>query len=184
MSSLLRSFPSASVVPYTAQFVVARFTNSDGNRQPFPWRFNKTNQTIDLEFVDGFTNTTTLSSDDMFFRGQKFGSANLVLGLGPNFINWCENSDNFGGGNPVDAGSVELYEKPYVVAANGIALNMNPGDAESGESTDPISFESSAGSSAGKYCKTLIFVKPMVIKYTVSGTTYYRWFFNNFEGNT
>jgi hypothetical protein len=116
----------------------------------------------------------------MFFRGQQFGGINLVMGLGPNFIDWCENN----GSIDADTGTVTLVEKPIVVSANMIAPNQSPNNGESEESQYPISFESAAGSSEGQYLKTLVFMKPMVITYLRSGTRYYRWFSNNFEGNT
>ena len=120
----------------------------------------------------------------MFFRGQNFGGISLVQSLGPNFVAWCESSLT------ADAGTVELYEAPIVVSANMVAPNMNPNNGESSESTNPISFESAAGTVAGQYCKTLVFMKPMVISYkrtdveTDTQTQYYRWFYQNFEGNS
>lgn len=178
MSSTLRNHTLGRSLPSAAGFIPAYFINDDGYSQPFPWRYNKQDQTIDLDFVDGFTNSTSLSDDEMFFRGQQFGALKLVQGLGPNFIDWCENSLS------VDAGTVELYERPIVVNANMVAPNMNPNNAESQTSTEPISFESSAGTVAGQYCKTLVFMKPMVITYLQGGTRYYRWFNQNFEGNS
>jgi hypothetical protein len=178
MTSIARSYFSGRTLPAAPGFVVNYFTNSDGTDQPFPWRYNKQNQTIDLEFVDGFTNSTSESDTDMFFRGQQFGASKLVLGLGANFIDWCENSLG------ADVGTVKLIEKPIVVTANAIANNQGPNSGGSNSSTEPISFENSFGSLAGKYSKTLVFMKPMVITYEVSGTLYYRWFSNNFEGNT
>ena len=85
MSSCLRSSVVARSLPAAPGFVAASFDNGKFD-QPFPWRFNKRTQEIDLEFVDGFTNSTALSSIDFFFRGQQFGALHLVLGLGPNFI--------------------------------------------------------------------------------------------------
>lgn len=180
MSSLLRSHTTTRSLPSAPGFVAAIFTNSSGYSQPFPWRFNKTTQQIDLDFVDGFTNTTSLSDDEMYYRGQQFGGIHLVQGLGANFINWCENTDSI----DADEGTVELYEAPIVVNANLVAPNQNPNNAESQESSSPIRFESAAGTVAGQYNKTLVFMKPMVITYTRSGTRYYRWFSQNFEGNT
>lgn len=176
----MRSHFSGRSLPSAPGFVAAYFNNDAGYSQPFPWRFNKLTQQIDLDFVDGFSNTTSLSDDEMFFRGQQFGGLHLVMGLGPKFIEWCENNGSIN----ADADSVELYEKPIVVNANLVAPDQNPNNAETGESTNPISFEKAAGSVAGQYCKTLVFMKPMVITYTRSGTRYYRWFYQNFEGNT
>jgi hypothetical protein len=180
MTSIVRSSRLTTSLPTAPGFVAAYFINSSGYSQPFPWRFNRETQQIDLDFVDGFTNTTELSDDDMFFRGKNFGGVQLVFGLGPNFINWCENTEFIA----ADVGTVELFEKPLVSNANLIATGQNPNSGESQEQTYPISFESSAGTEAGKYCKTLVFMKPMVITYLREGTRYYRWFGNNYEGNT
>lgn len=177
MSSCLRSSDIARTLPAAPGFVAASFS-SGGLEQPFPWRFNKRTQQIDLEFVDGFNNSTSISDRSFFFRGQQFGALHLVLGLGPNFINWCETELT------ADAGTVTMLEKPIVVNANLVARGQDPNNGESNESTSYFSFEEGSGSSAGKYCKTLVFMKPLVIKYERSGTTYYRWFSNNFEGNT
>ena len=178
MTSALRSNLSVRSLPAAAGFIPAYFENTAGYSQPFPWRFNKNTQAIDLDFVDGFTNNTSISDDEMFFRGQQFGGLHLVQRLGPNFINWVENSLG------VDAGTVTLHEAPIVVNANMVAPNQNPNNAETQESEDPISFESAAGTVEGQYCKTLLFMKPMVIRYKRDGVTYYRWFNQNFEGNS
>jgi hypothetical protein len=180
MTSVLRNTQSTRSLPAAPGFVAAYFTNSDGFSQPFPWRFNKQTGFLDLEFVDGFTNSTSLSDDPMFFRGQQFGGINLVMGLGPSFIEWCENTGDI----DADAGTVELVEKPIVASANLVAPNQDPNSGESQEQSYPISFESAAGSSEGQYCKTLVFMKPLVISYMRSGTKYYRWISQNFEGNT
>lgn len=178
MTSVLRGPLAGRSLPGAAGFIPAYFTNSSGYSQPFPWRYNKRTQTLDLEYVDGFTNSTSLSDDEMFFRGQNFGAIKLVQALGPKFIEWCENSLS------ADAGTVQLVEKPIVVNANMVAPNQNPNSAETDEQSYPISFESAAGTSEGQYCKTLIFMKPMVISYQRGGTQYYRWFNQNFEGNS
>ena len=181
MTSLLRSSALGRSLPGAAGFVPAYFTNSSGYDQPFPWRYNKATQAIDLEFVDGFTVSTGINDNDLFFRGQNFGALSLVQRLGPNFIAWCENGD---GDIGADAGTVELYEAPVVVNANMVAPNMNPNNADTQESDFPISFESAAGTVAGQYCKTLVFMKPMVITYKIGGVQKWRWFNQNFEGNT
>ena len=178
MTSIIRSGSLGRSLPAAAGFIPAYFSNSDGYDQPFPWRYNRRTQAIDLDFVDGFTASTGMSDTDLFFRGQNFGAVKLVQSLGPNFIAWCEDSLS------ADAGTVTLYEAPIVVSANMVAPNMNPNNGESQTSSDPISFESAAGTVAGQYCKTLVFMKPMVITYTTGGTRTYRWFNQNFEGNS
>lgn len=174
----MRTHFSGRSLPAAGQLVGTNFFNSSGFSQPFPWRFNKRTQQIDLEFVDGFTASTGLSDNEMFYRGQQLGALHLVQGLGSNFVEWCETSLS------ADVGTVSLHEKPIVVSANLVAPNQDPNSAESQERTYPISFESAAGTEAGQYCKTLLFMKPMVITYTRAGTRYYRWFYQNFEGNT
>ena len=178
MTSIIRQSGTLRSLPYSPGFIAAYFTTTDGYSAPFPWRFNKRNSHIDLDYVDGFTSSTSLSDTDMFFRGQTFGGVNIVMGLGPKFIEWCEDSLT------ADAGTVQLVEMPIVVSANMVAPRQDPNSAESQEQTYPISFESAAGTSTGQYLKTLVFMKPMVIKYTRSGTEYYRWFGQNFEGNS
>lgn len=178
MTSVIRSTTIGRSLPATAQFVPMTFTNTSGYDQPFPWRYDKKTQFLDLEFVDGFTASTETNDNDLFFRGQDFSASSLVLGLGPNFIEWCQSSLS------ADAGTVKLYEAPIIVKANMVAPNTNPNNGSTEEFDYPVSFESSAGTVAGKYCRTLIFMKPMVIKYKRSGTQYYRWFNQNFEGNT
>ena len=181
MTSVIRSSGIGRSLPASAGFIPAYFTNTDGYSQPFPWRYNRRTQAIDLDFVDGFTVSTNISDDEMFFRGQNFGAVKLVQSLGANFIAWCEDGS---GSITADVGTVELHEAPIVVNANMVAPNMNPNNAETQESTEPIRFESAAGTVAGKFCKTLVFMKPMVITFTRSGTRYYRWFNQNFEGNS
>jgi len=179
MTSIIRSYSSAPSLPAAPGFIPAFFTNSDGFRQPFPWRFDRKTQAIDLDYVDGFTNSTAIGKQNMFFRGQQFGAVKLVLKLGPKFTEWCENNSSIN----ADAGTVQLYENPVVVNANMVASGQTPSDADTDERDVPISFESGAGSAEGKFCKTLVFMKPMVITYLRSGTRYYRWFNQNFEGS-
>jgi hypothetical protein len=83
-----------------------------------------------------------------------------------------------------DAGSVELIEKPIVSYANVVAPARSPDNSATESSTTPFSFEDGAGPENSGYLKTMVFLKPLVIKYTDSGTPTYRYFTNNFEGNT
>ena len=174
MSSLLRGHFGARTLPGAIGFTPATFTNSDGFTQPFPWRFNRQTQAIDFDFVDGFTNTTEIDNLGEFFRGQQFGGLHLVRGLGSRFVEWCENALT------ADVGSVRLHEAPVVVYANTVAANQNPTSDDTGESTSEFNFESAIGTEEGQYCKTLVFMKPMVITYTREGTRYYRWFTQSF----
>ena len=178
MSSVLSSYATGSRLPDPAAYVMCVYTDLDGNDVPFPWRFNKQTQVIDLEFVNGFDASTGLNEDPVFVRGNSFRAQHNVLGLGSNFVAWVENSLS------ADAGSVVMTERPILTPANMVAPNVDPNSEATNTSSDPISFESSAGPLSSGYLKTMIFLKPMVIRYTVSGTTTYRYFTNNFEGNT
>jgi hypothetical protein len=130
-------------------------------------------------WLDSLKNNLGLRNINEFFHFIWI-ALHLVQGLGANFINWCENNSSF----DADEGTVELYENPIVVNANMVAPNQNPNDGETQESDYAVSFERAAGSAEGQYCKTLVFMRPMVITYLRSGTRYYRWFYQNFEGNT
>ena len=178
MSSVLRSYATGSRLPDPAEYVMCSYEDLDGNDAPFPWRFNKQTQVIDLEFINGFNASTSLNDEPMYVRGNSTRAEHNVLGLGANFVAWMETSQG------ADAGSVVMTERPILSSANVVAVNVNPNSGANGSSSDPISFESSAGPLSSGYFKTMIFLKPLVIRYTVSGTTEYRYFTNNFEGNT
>ena len=184
MTSVLRNYAMGSRLPHPAEFVMCTYWDEDENDLPFPWRFNKQTQAIDLEFVNGFNASTDLRDESMYVRGQSFRAAHNVLALGPNFIAWMEGSDQDDDGNSADAGSVVMTEHPIICDANVICSNQDPDNGSSGSSTEPISFESGAGTLASNYLKTMIFLKPLVVRYTIGGTTRYRYFTNNFEGNT
>jgi len=178
MTSVHRTYGMGSRLPHPADFVMCTYLDQDENTLPFPWRFNKQTQAIDLEFVNGFTSSTELNDNPLYVRGQSLRAAHNVLTLGPNFVSWMEN----GGG--ADAGSVVMIERPILCDANVVCPSQNPNSGGTNSSTEPISFESSAGPLTSDYLKTMIFMKPLVIRYTVSGTVNYRYFANNFEGNT
>lgn len=178
MSSVLRSYALGSRLPHPAEFVMCTYWDENENDLPFPWRFNKQTQAIDLEFVNGFNASTELRDVPMYVRGQSFRAAHNVLALGPNFVAWMENSQS------ADAGSVVMTEHPIICDTNVVCPNQSPDSGATGSSNDPISFESGAGPLVSDYLKTMVFLKPMVIRYTVEGTTTYRYFTNNFEGNT
>ncbi len=174
MTSLLRAHFGGRTLPAAIGFTPATFENNAGFDQPFPWRFNRQTKAIDLEFVDGFTNTTGISNAGVFFRGQQFGGLHLVQALGPRFIEWCENE------LAAEVGTVRLHEAPVVVNANTVAQGQSPNDDVSEESTVEFNFESAIGSVEGQYCKTLVFMKPMVITYIKQGVRRYRWFSQSF----
>ena len=179
MTSLYRSYSLGSTLPNPAEFILCVYNAPAGYRAPFPWRFNKQTQALDLEFTNGFTASTGLEEDERYFRGQQFRALHNVLRLGPNFIAWCES----GMSAAADAGSVEMIEKPIVCYANMVCPQETPDTSATDTSLVPISFEDGAGPDSSGYLKTMIFLKPLVIKYTVSGVVTYRFFTNNFEGN-
>lgn len=180
MSSIHASYGLGNRLPDPASYVMCSYSDPNGKNVPFPWRFNKQTQAIDLEFVNGFDASTSLNDNPMYVRGHSLRAAHNVMALGPNFIAWMED----GGG--ADAGSVVMTERPILCGANAVAPSddFDPNDGATGSSTQPISFESGAGPVESNYLKTMIFLKPLVIRYTDSGTTTYRYFTNNFEGNT
>ena len=178
MSSIHRSYALGSRLPHPADYVMCSYSGPDGYDAPFPWRFNKQTQVIDLEFINGFNASTGLNDSPMYVRGHSLRVSHNVLGLGANFVEWMETSES------ADVGSVVMTERPILCDANVVCPNQNPNSGGSSSSTEPISFESSAGPLVSDYLKTMIFLKPLVIRYTVAGTPNYRYFTNNFEGNT
>lgn len=176
--SVHRNYALGSRLPHPADFVMCSYSGPDGYEVPFPWRFNKQTQAIDLEFVNGFDASTALNDNPMYVRGHSLRAAHNVMGLGPNFVAWMENSMS------ADAGSVVMTEHPILCDANVVCPRQDPNSGATGSSTEPISFESSDGPLVSDYLKTMIFLKPLVVRYTVGGTVNYRYFTNNFEGNT
>jgi len=178
MSSVQRSYALGSRLPTPSQFVVCSYSGPDGYEVPFPWRFNKQTQAIDLEFVNGFDASTNLNDNPLFMRGQSLRAVHNVLALGANFVAWAENSLS------ADAGTVVMVERPIICDANMVCPGLDPNSGASDSSSDPISFEKSAGPLVSDYHKSMIFMKPLVIRYSVGGSVNYRYFSNNFEGNT
>lgn len=178
MTSIHRSYALGSRLPSPADYVMCSYSGPDGYDAPFPWRFNKQTQAIDLEFVNGFDASTGLNDQPLYARGHSLRAAHNVLALGQNFIAWMENSQS------ADAGSVVMVERPILCDANVVAGGLDPNSGATNSSSDPISFEQAAGPLVSDYLKTMIFLKPLVIRYTVGGTPEYRYFTNNFEGNT
>ena len=178
MSSIHRSYALGSRLPHPAEYVMCSYSGPDGYDAPFPWRFNKQTQVIDLEFINGFNASTGLNDSPMYVRGHSLRVSHNVLGLGANFVEWMETSES------ADVGSVVMTERPILCDANVVCPTQDPNSGGSSSSTEPISFESSAGPLVSDYLKTMIFMKPLVIRYTVAGTLNYRCFTNNFEGNT
>ena len=178
MSSVHRNYALGSRLPDPASYVMCSYYSPDGYDAPFPWRFNKHTQVIDLEFVNGFNSSTELNDNPLYVRGHSLRAAHNVLGLGANFVAWMQNSQN------ADVGSVVMTERPILCDANVVCTNQDPNNGAYGSSTEPISFELSAGPLVSDYLKTMIFLKPLVVRYKISGVTNYFYFSNNFEGNT
>jgi len=85
----------------------------------------------------------------------------------------------------VDVGSISIYERPIVFRANLLLPTREPNNDHSMfESTGQISFEQSSGTEANKYFTTFLFKRPLVLKYTKSGITYYRCFTTQFSSQT
>ena len=178
MTSIRHTYALGSRLPSLGQFVVCTYSGPDGYDVPFPWRFNRQTQAIDLEFVNGFNASSSLNDQPLFMRGQSLRAVHNVLALGPNFVAWAENSLS------ADTVSVVMTERPIICDANMVCLGLDPNSGATNSSLEPISFELSAGPLVSDYHKTMIFMKPLVIRYSVGGIVNYRYFSNNFEGNT
>jgi hypothetical protein len=158
---------------------------SDGGvNYPMPFTFDTSSGTLDLQFTNGFTNTTTIDSNStLFVRGQPFSAIALVEKLGRNFINWCENS----GDVSADAGTVRIYEKGLVVQANVLQNDLDPNsvDVLTSPQDQPISFETAVGSPSDSYLSTYLFTKPLVITFLQGGVRKYQAFLTQIgEQNT
>ena len=115
----------------------------------------------------------------MYIRGSNNAAIRFVDKIGPNFISWLQNNEG------IDVGSITVHEKPIVFRANLLLPNREPNNDHSMfESTNPISFEQSAGTSANNYFTTYLFKKPLVLKYKKAGITYYRTFTTQFGSQT
>ncbi len=182
MSSVTRFYQNASRLPNPVGCVLLMF--SSGADYPMPFTFDKTTGTLDVEFVNGFTNTTTINTNStLYVRGQPFNDISLVQRLGPNFISWCENSSDV----QADAGTVSIYERGIVVPANVLQNNLDPNsvDVMSANETSPISFETSVGAPADNYLSTYLFKRPLVITFLEGGVRKYKAFLTQIgEQNT
>lgn len=143
------------------------------NNKAVPFYYDKRAQALDVRFVNGFTNSTTVTgSEDLWVRANLENGQFLVNNLGSNFKTWYETA--YG----ADGGSVSVHEPGVVTKANVVATFGTPdsGGIFSGESTTPISYESAAGDDSDDYLATVLFKKGLVITYTKSNTRYYRGF--------
>jgi hypothetical protein len=134
----------------------------DGNNA-VPFYYDKRNSALDVRFVNGFTDSTTITgSNSAWVRAHNENGHFLVNKLGSNFKTWFETA--YG----ADSGSVSIYESGVVVKANVVAPNLNPdsGGAFRYDVTVPISYESAAGAETDDYLATVLFKKGLVITYT------------------
>jgi hypothetical protein len=150
------------------------------NGLPVQFSYDKKNGTLDFIFANGFdVNADINRSTTMYIRGSNNGAVHLVNKIGPNFISWMQTNEG------VDVGSISIYERPIVFRANLLLPTREPNNDHSMfESTDQISFEQSSGTEANKYFTTFLFKRPLVLKYTKSGITYYRCFTSQFSSQT
>ncbi len=174
MSSAFRTVASNIELPQPGSVIAISF-----NGLPIQFSLDK-NGTLDFVFANGFNvNSDINRTTTMYMRGSNNAAIRFVDKIGPNFISWLETNEG------VDVGSVTVYEKPIVFRANLLLPEREPNnDHAMFESTDPISFEQSAGTDANNYFATYLFKKPLVLKYTKSGITYYRCFTTQFTYQT
>jgi hypothetical protein len=174
MSSAIRTVASNVVLPHAGGVVTISY-----NGLPIQFSHDR-NGTLDFVFANGFDVNADLNrTTTMYFRGSNYGAIRFVDKIGPNFTAWLVNNEG------VDAGSITVYEKPIVFRANLLLARREPNNDHSMfYSTTPISFEESPGTEANKYFATYLFKKPLVLKYTISGITYYRSFTTQFSSQT
>jgi len=174
MSSSFRTVSSNVELPQPGSVVTISFNG-------LPIQFSHDgNGTLDFVFANGFNVNSDINiTTTMYIRGSNNAAIRFVDKIGPNFISWLETNEG------VDVGSVTVYEKPILFRANLLLPGREPNnDHAMFESTDPISFEQSAGNDANNYFTTFLFKKPLVLKYTKSGITYYRCFTTQFTYQT
>jgi hypothetical protein len=176
MSSVNRQFANNGRLPSPFSAVVLTY----GSNQVVPFTYNKNTGVLDFDFSGDFASDTVIEDNDTaYVQGASFGALRMVNNIGPNIVAWCEDE----GG--ADAGSVVIHEKPIVVRTNQIAVGRESNnDNTMVESTTPFDFEKASGTAANKFNATFLFRKPLVVKYTKTGTVYYRMFNTQMEGNT
>lgn len=178
MSSVVRQVASAAFMPHPEPVCLIAYSN-----KPVPFFYDKRNNALEVRFVNGFTESTTVDGDDqdLWTRANLQNGLHLVTQVGDNFKKWYETA--YG----ADAGSIRVHEPGVVVKANVVVPYLEPNNDSSfsEERSVPLSYESAAGSEATDYLATLLFKKPLVITYTKSSTRYYRGFATLWsEGNT
>jgi hypothetical protein len=175
MSSVTRHFANNTTLPKPFGVVTITY----GDKQVVPLTYNKNTGVLDFDFSGDFAADTSIDINTAYVQGASFGALRMVNDIGPNIVAWCE--DQAG----ADAGSVVIHEKPIVVRSNQIAVGREPNSDEAmEESSDPFDFEKASGSADNKFNATFLFMKPLVVKYTKTGTVYYRMFNTQFSGQT
>ena len=175
MTSLLSSYKLGNTLPNPTNCLVLTY-NDGTNEIPVPFIFDRRTSTLDIQFsTGGFSDSTSMTENTKYFRGQTFGTLYTIESIGPNFIDWLQ---TFIG---ADAGSVTIYEKPIIVPANVVQVDKDPSivDAMTSSNT-PISFEIANGSLSNDYYATYLFKKPLVVRYTIGGTPTWRAFLTQF----
>jgi len=175
MSSVFRTFASNILLPQPGSVVTISYNNL-----PVQFSYDKKNGILDFVFANGFDVNADISrTTTLYVRGSNNLAVRLVDKIGPNFISWMENNEG------VDVGSISVYEKPIVFRANVLLPTREPNnDHAMFETTAKISFDESYGTQANNYLSTFLFKKPLVLKYTKSGITYYRSFTTQFTYQT
>jgi hypothetical protein len=172
MSSAIRVTASAKSLPLPEAVYCLVFGEGEGDDKAVPFYYDKRTQALDVRFVNGFTSSTTVGTNDVWVRANLENAHYLVNNLGSNFKTWYETAYS------ADSGSISIHEPGVVAKANVIATFYSPdsGGGFSGESSTPISYESADGTEAEDFLATVLFKKALVITYTKSGTRYYRGF--------
>ena len=171
MSSVLSGFKGRSDLPIPNGAVVLTYESSANNDTYVPVPFTYSNGTLDMDFSGDFASDTVVSENRTAFLRYSAGAHHLVTAIGPNLVAWMENR----GG--ADAGSVSIYENAVVIHANTISIGFTPdGDSATGTNTTPFNFSQSWGGANNNFFSTYLFQKALVLKYTVSGSTRYRFF--------
>ena len=167
MSSAFRVTASAKTLPLPEAVFCLIF---DGKAVPF--YYDKRTQALDVRFVNGFTSSTVVGTNDIWVRANLDNGQFLVNNLGSNFKTWYETA--YG----ADEGSVSVHEPGVVTKANVIATFGTPdgGGVFPDERPTPIAYQSADGTESDDYLATVLFKKGLVITYTKLGTRYYRGF--------
>jgi len=175
MSSAFRTTASNVELPQPGSVITISY-----NGLPIQFSYDKKNATLDFVFANGFdVNADINRTTTMYIRGSNNGAIRLVDKIGPNFISWMQTNEG------VDVGSISIHEKPIVFRANLLLAEREPNnDHAMFESTSEISFLKSPGNQENNYFATFLFKRPLVLKYTKSGITYYRCFTTQFSPQT